>query len=336
MANGLINCRSGVMNISFGNMTVELNIFHIRKQQLDYDQMNQVCLIEEILDEVIEESSIEDPLEACLAQFGEDLDLDKLMEQAEALLETAPLESKEKKETPVLDPPKKELKPLPDSLKYTFLSPAESLPVIIASDLIDAQEEKLLGVLSEHKEAIGWTIEDIKGISPSLVMHKIHLEDNSKLSREPQRRLNPVMQEVVRAEVIKLLDAGIIYPISDSKWASSIHVVPKWARLTVVKNQDNELVLTRVQSGWRVRIDYRKLNAATRKDHFPLPFIDQMVERLAGHKYCCFLDGYSGYNQVPVDPEDQEKTTFTCPFGTFAYRRMPFGLCNAPATFQRA
>jgi hypothetical protein len=250
-------------------------------------------------------------------------------------LETAPLESKENKETAVPDPPKKELKPLPDSLKYKFLGPTESLPVIIASDLIDAQEEKLLGVLREHKEAIGWTIEDIKGISPSLVMHKIHLEDNSKPSREPQRRLNPAMQEVVRAEVIKLLDAGIIYPISDSKWVSPIHVVPKRAGLTVVKNQDNELVPTRVQSGWRVCIDYQKLNATTRKDHFPLPFIDQMVGRLAGHKYYCFLDGYSGYNQVPVDPEDQEKTTFTCPFGTFAYRRMPFGLCNAPATFQR-
>jgi hypothetical protein len=95
------------------------------------------------------------------------------------------------------------------------------------------------------------------------------------------------------------------------------------------------LVSTRVQSGWRVCIDYRKLNTATRKDHFSLPFIDQMVEQLAGHEYYCFLDGYSRYNQVPVDLEDQEKMTFTCPFGTFAYRRMPFGLCNAPATFQR-
>jgi hypothetical protein len=106
-------------------------------------------------------------------------------------------------------------------------------------------------------------------------MHKIHLEEDSKPSREPQRRLNPTMQEVVRAEVIKLLDAGIIYPISDSKWVSLIHVVPKWAGLTVVKNQDNELVPTRIQSRWRVCIDYQKLNAATRKDHFPLPFIDR-------------------------------------------------------------
>jgi hypothetical protein len=168
------------MKISFGNMTVELNIFHIRKQPLDYDQMNQVCLIEEIIDEVIEESSIEDPLEACLAQFGEDLDLKKLMEQADALLETAPLVSEEKEETVVPDSSKKELKPLPDSLKYEFLGPAESLPVIVASNLIDAQVEELLEVLREHKEAIGWTIEDIKGISPSLVMHKIYLEENSK------------------------------------------------------------------------------------------------------------------------------------------------------------
>jgi hypothetical protein len=192
-----------------------------------------------------------------------------------------------------------------------------------------------LDVLREHKEAIGRTIDDIKGISPSLVMHKIHLEENSKPSREPQRRLNAAMQEVVRTEVIKLLDAGIFYPIFDSKWVSPIHVVPKRAGLTVVKNKDNKLVPTRIQLGWRVCIDYRKLNAATRKDHFPLPFIDQTVERLAGHEYYCFLDGYFGYNQVPVDLEDQEKTTFTCPFGTFAYRRMPFGLCNEPTTFQR-
>ena len=105
--------------------------------------------------------------------------------------------------------------------------------------------------------------------------------------------------------------------------------------MTIVKNDDNELVPTKVQTGWRVCIDYRKLNSTTRKDHCPLPFIDQMLERLAGHSHYCFLDGYSGYNQIVITPEDQEKTTFTCLFGTFAYRRMSFGLCNAPATFQR-
>jgi hypothetical protein len=161
------------------------------------------------------------------------------------------------------------------------------------------------------------------------------LEEEAKPSRQPQRRLNPPMMEVVKKEVLKLLQAGMIYPISDSEWVSPTQVLPKKGGITVVENQSGELVPTRVQTGWRVCIDYRKLNAVTRKDHFPLPFIDQMIERLAGRSYYCFLDGYSGYFQVAIAPEDQEKTTFTCPFGTFAYRRMPFGLCNALATFQR-
>jgi hypothetical protein len=275
------------MKNSFCNMTVELNIFDISKQPLDNIEFGRVCLIEEIIEDTIDETSIEDPLEACFAQFGEDLDLDKLLEQANALLEFAPLESSKEEEVAIPKPPKEELKPLPNSLKYKFLGPTESLLVIIASDLVDAQEEKQLDVLREHKEAIGWTIEDIQGISPSVVMHKIHLED-PKSSGEPQRRLNPAMQEVVLAKVIKLLDAGIIYPISDSKWVSPIHVMPKRARLTVVENKDGELVPTHIQSGWRVCIEYPKLNAATRKDRFPLPFIDQMVERLAGHAYYYF------------------------------------------------
>ena len=166
-------------------------------------------------------------------------------------------------------------------------------------------------------------------------MHRILLEEDAKPTREAQRRLNPPMMEVVKKEIIKLLDVGVIYPISDSKWVSPVQVVPKKSGITVVKNKDDDLVPTRIQTGWRVCIDYRKLNTTTRKDHFPLPFIDQMLERLAGHTHYCFLDGFSGYNQIVIAPEDQEKTTFTCPFGTFAYRRMPFGLCNAPATFQR-
>nr|GFB89090.1 reverse transcriptase domain-containing protein [Tanacetum cinerariifolium] len=105
--------------------------------------------------------------------------------------------------------------------------------------------------------------------------------------------------------------------------------------MTVIKNDKNELVPTRLVTGWRVCIDYRKLNEATRKDHFPLPFIDQMLERLARNEYYCFLDGFSRYFQIPIDPKDQENTTFTCPYGTFAYKRMLFGLCNAPGTFQR-
>ena len=131
------------------------------------------------------------------------------------------------------------------------------------------------------------------------------------------------MMDVVKKEILKLLEVGMIYPISDSSWVSPVQVVPKKTGITVVKNQNDELVPTRVQNGWRVCIDYRKLNAVTRKDYFPLPFIDQMLERLAGHSHYCFLDGYSGYFQIAIVPEDQEKTTFTCPFGTFAYRHMP-------------
>ncbi|KAM1482487.1 hypothetical protein ACFX1S_034819 [Malus domestica] len=235
----------------------------------------------------------------------------------------------------VIQAPVLELKPLPDHLKYVFLGDEETLPVIVSSSLTALEEEKLIRVLKEHKTAIGWTLAYIKGISPTTCMHRIFLEEGAKPTREAQRRLNPPMMEVVKKEIIKLLDCGVIYPISDSRWVSPVQVVPKKSGVTVVKNAEDELVLTRIQTGWRVCIDYRKLNNTTRKDHFPLPFIDQMLERLAGHFFYCFLDGYSGYNQIVIAPEDQEKTTFTCPFGTFSYRRMPFGLCNAPATFQR-
>jgi len=103
----------------------------------------------------------------------------------------------------------------------------------------------------------------------------------------------------------------------------------------VIANEKNELIPTRVQNNWRVYIDYQRLNQATQKDHYPLSFIDQMLERVAGKSQYYFLDGYSGYIQINIAPEDQKKITFTCPFGIYAYRRMPFGLCNAHGTFQR-
>ena len=142
------------------------------------------------------------------------------------------------------------------------------------------------------------------------------------------------MQEVVRAEVLKLLHAGIIYPISDSTWVSPTQVVPKKSEVTIVRNEKEEEMPTPLTIGWRVCIDYRRLNEVTRKDHFPLPFLDHLLERIYGQLFYYFLDGYSGYFQIEIVAEDQEKTTFTCPFGSYAYRRMPFGLCNAPATFQ--
>ena len=168
-----------------------------------------------------------------------------------------------------------------------------------------------------------------------MCMHRILLEDGHKPSVEAQRRLNPTMKEVVRKEVSKWLDTEVIYPISDSAWVSPVQVVPKKGGTTVIRTENNILLPSRTVTGSRICIDYRKMNKATRKDHFPLPFLDQMLDRLAGHEYYCFLDGYSGYNQISIAPGDQEKTTFTCPYGTFIFLRMPFGLCNAPGTFQR-
>uniref|UniRef100_A0A2N9HZU3 RNA-directed DNA polymerase n=1 Tax=Fagus sylvatica TaxID=28930 RepID=A0A2N9HZU3_FAGSY len=253
-ANALINCRNGLMKLSFGHMTLEVNIFNIGKQ-----------LVME--------------LSGWRPRFEE---LPKS--------ELKPLPSS-------IEIPKLELKQLPSELKYAFLESGDTFPVVISSKLTVEQEGSLVQLLKKHKTAIGWTIADIKGISP--------------------------------------LDAGIIYPIADSKWVSPTQVVPKKSGVTVVENELGELVPTKLVTGWRMCIDYRKLNAATRKDHFPLPFIDQVLERVAGHSFYCFLDGYSGYYQIEIDLEDQDKTTFTCPFGTYAFRRMPFGLCNAPATFQR-
>ncbi|GJW33822.1 reverse transcriptase domain-containing protein [Tanacetum coccineum] len=244
---------------------------------------------------------------------------DFILEEIETFLHPSPtlppLKNDELKQVDVTmtkpsieEPPKLELKDLPSHLEYAFLEGTDKLPVIISKELKNEEKAALLKVLKSHKRAIAWKISDIKGIDPSFCTHKILMEDDFKPAVQHQRRVNPKIHEVIKKEVIKLLDAGLIYPISDSRG---------------------------LVTGWRVYIDYRKLNDATRKDYFSLPFMDQMLERLAGNEYYCFLDGFSGYFQILIDPQDQEKTTFTCPYGTFAYRRMPFGLCNAPGTFQR-
>ena len=135
------------------------------------------------------------------------------------------------------------------------------------------------------------------------------------------------MKDVVRYEVLKLLYDGIFFPIADSKWVSPTQVVPKKSGVTVVANEENELIPKRVVTDWRVSIDYRKLNSCTRNDYFPLPFLDQVLENIARNLFYCFLDGYSIYKQIKIALEDKEKTTFTCPFGTFAYRHLTFELC---------
>lgn len=344
-----INCRTGAMDIVFGNKKLRLNVF----SSVNSPTMNE-CYQVDVIDEEVQKHAPSmlkvDPLNLYLTGENEEIpDVAEVQEIQECLVSSLdhqkppwsykvePLPATFDTATkPSLEvPPTLELKPLPSNLKYAFLGPNNTLPVIVASDLSGSQEEALLKVLSKYKAAVGWTIADLKGISPSLCMHRIVTDPDVKPSRDAQRRLNPNMKEVVKKEVLKWLDAGIIYPISDSKWVSPTQTVPKKAGITVVETESGEKLTTRPVTSWRVCIDYRKLNDATSKDHFPLPFIDQIVEKLSGQKFYCFLDGYSGYNQIPIHPDDQAKTTFTCPYGTFAFRRMPFGLCNAPATFQR-
>ena len=226
------------------------------------------------------------------------------------------------------------LKELPNGLKYAFLGCNDTKLVIISSKLDNEMEVKLLGVLERNSEAFTWSIEDIKGISPSICMHKILMEEDHAPSIEHQRRLNPTMKEVMKKEVLKWLQAGFIYAIFDRPQVSLVQCVSKMGGMTMVRNEKNELLSTRVVTRWRVCIDYRKLDKATRKDHYPLPFLHQMLDRLAGHSHYCFLDGYSRYNQIMVSPEDQEKTTFKCLYRTFAFKRMSFRLCNVPTTFK--
>ena len=336
-SNAIINFWNGVMQLIFGNMTLELNILHLGKRHMhsEEDDFEEVCIIDTILEEQANEQQVQDILTPELSEC--------LVEQQE-LQEMSLVQGYWRRKIEILllltgDEPKEpqqlELKPLPAELKYAFLEGNEQCPVVISSLLTTVQEHNLLHLLKKNKQAMGWKISDLKGINPSICTHHIYLEEESKAVRQPQRRLNPHLQEVVLIEVLKLLQAGIIYPISDSTWVSPTQVVPKKSGVTIVKNENGEELSTRLTTSWIVCIDYRKHNEVTRKYHFPLPFIDQLLERVSGHPFYCFLDGYSGYFQIEIALEDQEKTTFTCPFVTYAYRRMHFILCNAPATFQR-
>ena len=158
----------------------------------------------------------------------------------------------------------------------------------------------------------------MKGIHLDTCIHHIYMDPNIPPVRQPQRRMDPALKVIVKEELQKLLAIGFIYPISNRKWVSPLVVAPN-----------------KVTRKWHICVDFRELNKATLKDYFPLPFIDQVLDTFSGKKYFSFLDGYTRYNQILIAPKDQDKTTFTCPSGPFSYRFFPFGLCNAPATFQQ-
>nr|CAN80848.1 hypothetical protein VITISV_015602 [Vitis vinifera] len=252
--NALINCQNRLMQLSFGNMTMEMNVFNLCKQPMNHDDVEdeEACLIEALV-----QKHIENLMKENIDEFFSTTNKKECVEVATKWKEKCTIKSlnnvdndeESKKEEVEVNKP--ELKPLPHGLNQT------------SSEDVFPEDERL------------------------------------------------------------------------NLWFLGVKEVPKKSGITVVKNDERKLISTRLTTGWRVCIDFRKLNAVTKKDHFPLPFLDQVLERVVGHEYYCFLNDYSGYFQIAIALEDQEKTTFTCPFSTYAYKRMSFGLCNASATFQR-
>ncbi|GER45726.1 retrotransposon gag protein [Striga asiatica] len=301
--NTLIDVKNGTLNITVLGESVSISV----REATSASSVNFVeeCAFVDVADSFVGEMTVRDLEERSLP------DLD---EGEEPTIELFVADEPDKPNPPTL-----ELKELLRHLKYVFLDDEKQKPVIIFTELNREEEKELIEVLKRNQKAIGWSLGDIKGISPSTCMHRIILEEGAKPVRDSQQRLNPNMMEVVKKEVLKLYSEGLIYPVADSEWVSSIHVVPKKWGITIIENEKKEMVPTRITTGWRMCIDYRRLNAVTKKDHFPLPFIDQILDRLSGHQFYCFLDGLSGYYQVAIAPEDQPKTTFTCPFGTFTF-----------------
>ncbi|CAM6113035.1 unnamed protein product [Calypogeia fissa] len=184
------------------------------------------------------------------------------------------------------------------------------------------QEKTIQDLLGEYKDVFAWSHMDLQGVNPILGEHSIDLMLGARSIRQRQHRMNPKYSLMVKEEIDRLLEAGIIYPMLNSEWVSPIVIVPKKTK------KDGKPKI-------RVCQDFRKLNDATLKDFYPLPFMNIVLDIVAGHEVYSFLDGYLGYNQIWIKKEDQAKTAFTTEWGIFAFRRMPFGLCNAPGMFQR-
>lgn len=227
-------------------------------------------------------------------------------------------------------PPPREYELNPSPLKGTFIKEIDGSQVLtvkasdgtprsfkVGKSLTSPDLADFGTLLQQNLDVFAWSYSDLQGISPLMCQHYIDLEPDTKPVRQRQRRMNPNYTTLVKAELLKLLEADFIYPVANSEWVSPIVVVPK---------KNGKL---------RICVDFRKLNHKTKRDHFPLPFTDQLLDTVGGQEMYSFLDGFSGYNQVSIAEKDQAKTTFTTDWGTYAYRVMPFGLCNAPATFQR-
>jgi len=283
-----ISCRSGDMYISDGNSTKKFNLYPPTKAITkigDNEWVDDEDTIQPVftIPEISEDSQIMNTLENFETsseydhtQFQLDSDIEYLSSRQMSLF----------------------------SMEKFGSSTIEIFPVKtlnINKNLETSQQGELTKILQKHSTAFAWEYTNMKGIDPKTCIHHIYIEENNRPIRQPQRRMNPNLREILKEELQKLLNVNFIYPISDSRWVSPLVIVPK------------------NNGKWRVCIHYRELNKATLKAHFPLPFIDQVLDTLPGKKYFSLLDGFSGYNQIQVALEDQDKTTFTFPWGTFAY-----------------
>ncbi|OMO73048.1 Integrase, catalytic core [Corchorus capsularis] len=234
----LIDVRAGLLTLRVGDEEEKFHVYKALKGPSTCDSCFRVEVINDVIEEATHRLTYKEPMEACIAHsLDENDDEDDVVECAHVLegngfkpMNRIPqfdeLGQGKPKPLPSIEaPPELELKQLPPHLTYAYLGESNTLPMIIASSLNETQKDKLLRVLREHKEAITWTIADIRGISPSICVHRILMEENHRPSIEHQRRLNPNMKEVVKAEALKLLDADVIYPISDSPWENAIWVV---------------------------------------------------------------------------------------------------------------
>ncbi|XP_076947180.1 uncharacterized protein LOC143619035 [Bidens hawaiensis] len=249
-----IDVYSGTLSVEFDREIINFNIYDAMRYSSDVSSVNWLDVIDPLTDDYFELSN-HDTLalilnksldEASTKELAEKFKLEDELIELVSLMDTQPryettklkLQVTEQKLLPsIVQPPDLELKTLPSHLKYAYLGDNNTLPVIIFNKLSKNQEDELINMLKKYKEAIGWTIADIKGLSPSLCMHKILMEDDYKPTREAQRRLNPPMMEVAKKEILKLLNAGMIYPISNSKWVSPVQVVPKKTGITVTNNE---------------------------------------------------------------------------------------------------